>query len=138
MSSASAWAPLLSDAALALVLPTVRIPLTSAATADEVPAGAGVVVVTVLVVPEVVAIAATPMGTETSGVSARTTVARRTALRTMRLLDFYAVRGKRCGPLTPSNQDQTDCKPSFRRKPGRFGPNGVIRPADLPFALFND
>jgi hypothetical protein len=58
----------------------------------------------VLVVPEVVANAATPMGTETSGVRARTTVARRTALRTMRLLDFSAALLGICAALTPGNR----------------------------------
>src|SRR4051794_29691340 len=82
MLSASAWAPLPLLAACALVLPTVRIPPTSAATADESPGGAGVVVVIVFVVPDVVANAATPIGTDMIGVRASTTVARRTDLRT--------------------------------------------------------
>src|SRR3954451_21644349 len=80
--SASAWAPLPLEAAWALVLSTLTMPLTSAATAEESPGGAGVVVVTVLDVPDDVVKAATPNGTDMSGVRGSTTVARRTALRT--------------------------------------------------------
>src|SRR4051794_24118295 len=106
-ASACALLPLL--AACALVLPTVRIPPTSSATADESPGGAGVVVVTVLVVPEVVANAATPTGTDMIGVRASTTVARRTAVRTCISL-FLACASNGCAAFTPSNRDQTERK----------------------------
>src|SRR4051812_46858678 len=77
--TASAWAAPPSEPACALVVPTETTPGTSTAVADASPGGAGVDV-TVLEPPEV-ANAATPSGTDMSGVRASTTVARRTDLR---------------------------------------------------------
>jgi hypothetical protein len=67
-------------------LPIATTPSTSAATAEALPSGAGVVVVTVVVVPDEEAKAATPIGTDNRGVRASATVARRTVLPTSLLL----------------------------------------------------
>src|SRR4051812_49526123 len=78
--TASAWALLPLEAAWALVLPTLTIPLTSAATADESPGGAGVDGTEPPGTDAAVASAAPPTRPALSGAGARTTLAPPTRL----------------------------------------------------------